>query len=525
MADLERLSKFDLPSLDSLVKLYADIDRHRSPQMQGKICLGKGSAAFKRAQRFLEAIGLGRDLMRVETDHQITLSGEVAIAVESCLAKLLDVTEQLTDIKKSQGRQRELVLGTTPLLGTRPLPPWLREFHSQFQQIKERKSLSEEIPIPRVSMIYGEPHELADEMLQRPAIDIVLTYCSAKKRFNEDDVIERVPLHRCLLVRGGHDFPVKFDASNSNEWSNLLQQLEGLRIAMVPDSRTVPAYPINKVSRVAEVVEVGSTLEAHANVRARSVDAAFSFRELLSEGENKYLSVIDISRLRQIEGCDLVLLRGRGYSRDSESDRGIITDMIASHLAEQMLAMKKRFSDLQSVTKSLQRFRFAYHTGEDHRGGRKAPAKWFRGGLNLEATMPFVSKPDRCVWLVKGKHVVEPAGEKSRGFDIFGRVVGPNSSGALHLLWRETQLDDEHGAGSCIFSQSDLDSGQSICGVWIGRTSWCDRDLSIASTGLFIFDTKGDRTSAELNRIVSRAHRSGAIHSLFVGIAEGCQLG
>jgi hypothetical protein len=264
----------------------------------------------------------------------------------------------------------------------------------------------------------------------------------------------------------------------------------------------MPGLPLREIQRSAQVIPVSTTLEAHAHVRARSADLTFSHRELLSEGENKYLTVIDLSSNPAAGRCDLVLLRGRGFPRDDTSDRGRLSTLLANHLAGQMQRMEEGHHAAKTLTNKLERFRFVYHTSDDYRADPKHPTThWFRGRVDLEATLPFVTRSDRLLWLIKGRHQLRLDTEDFRVFDIFGRIQRPESSPDYHFLWRETQGDDEHGAGTAVFTEDQLSTGEYIVGTWSGRSSWANPDAYYPASGVFIIDSVGNRSEAALRRI------------------------
>ena len=519
MADIEHLiEKKGLPSLDAIIKLYADMQSHAGSGNEERICFGRGPAAFNRIARFLDAIGLPRSLIHPDGQRGWTLDRSLALGLKRCLGDLVENVEDLLSFQAGRHRQQVISLATSPLIGTRPLPHWLREFHEGFTQIRDVYGMGQDIGEPRVSMTYGEPYDLLEDVLHSPTVDLVLTYCDRSREFSEGIQLARCGLHRCLLVRTGHPLSDQLSKDHDGSTLPILDRLKGARVALIADRRTIPAIPFEKISKVADVLQVGSTIEAHSHVRARSVDAAFSFRELLSEGENKYLSVFDLRENPEVHQSDLVLLRGRGYPRAEDSERAHLTKALANHLKTQMDLMHSRFQQLRGVTALLRRFPYAYHTSEDYRGGRKSPiVRWFRGSLEMQATIPFISKPERYIWLVKGKHRLD---DGDHILDVFGRVVGPDAGGRFHMLWRETRMDDEHGAGSFFFSENDLASSETLVGAWIGKSSWTDGCSAIPSSGLFVLDSVGGRSERKLNSIISQAAKSSLLQRTLASTAK-----
>jgi len=511
MTDVDLLlARKGLPTIDAILKLYLDYQRNIEPESRpGEYRkIASGSDAYKRTLRFLDSIGIkASDVMKMDGQHGILLEPDLASELFERITRIVEDVDYLVSLGATEQTQITMVMAASQLLGTRPLPHWLREFYKQYNDNKMSTGLDK--IVPRIAMTYSEPYDLATEVLHDPHVDIVLTYCSIRRKFDAEQ-LARVPLHRCMLVRMDHALALRkreFEAINGFS----LEYLKGTRVALLSDSRVIPDLPTQEIRRLANVVSVRTTLEAHAHVRAGSADLTFSHRELLSEGENKYLTVIDLSNNRNIGECDLVLLRGRGLPDSDLTNRGKIGGMLAKHIAMQMEDMKTRYSDAGVLTRELSRFKYAYHTSDIYDKGAKKPVtRWFHGQLELEASLPFVTRPEHASWLIKGKHKIILSEVDRREFDVFGRIQCPNydpktadPDSPFHLLWRGTHADDEHGAGSAVFTKQDM-SSDSIVGVWFGRSSWVKSGECVPASGVFVFDTRGNRSVADLRKITKR---------------------
>jgi DNA-binding transcriptional LysR family regulator len=220
MADIDYLlSLKGLPTFEAILKLYDEYRKQTPSSRPGELRkIGSGSDAFNRTQRFLTSIRLPKSLMRTDGQGGVLLEPDLAESLFRCIEDIVGDLDRLFAISSQTPSQLSVVLATSQLLGTRPLPPWLREFHSGFESQRGLAGIGDAVPAPRVSMAYAQPYDLTDEFLRDPHVDLVLTYCDPLRKFDDGVQLARVNLHRCMLVRMDHEFAARKESLRDRRW-------------------------------------------------------------------------------------------------------------------------------------------------------------------------------------------------------------------------------------------------------------------------------------------------------------------
>ena len=374
-------------------------------------------------------------------------------------------------VKPSDDWSPRIRIGAPQILSARVLPKPIAEF---------RRRHDYQVAI---DLHCDDPHNL----LERANFDLILTSCP--QGFQSPDAVAEWTVHNCLICPSHHpllnECGIKNGRRRLRDWS----ALSGHSVVTYADERAAPGIPWDRVSGAERAIRVGTALEAHGYVSSQSA-VAFSYRELLSQEEEKYFEILDPPDNLTTR---VVLLQPRTQVEDRVG-LDELADLLSSHLND----IEDQAQISVKLSKRIRAFRSAWYARDVLKSGKRRPV-WCGADLELAVTD---SGYVRGYQTLRNGGVVLGSRPPVGGLDYitFGRIKKRQDE--WHLIMRgawESEQTEDHFEIQFLLHTDDLTrmpkrdlKSQSHVGVWMGRTL----DFGLASGPAIFMKQSVDEVTA-----------------------------
>lgn len=500
MLDLQRIKRLEKhPRLEDLVFLYdcytqltrltnaSDVTKSKKAPTLAEVCESLGG----NRQHFYHRLKRLRQLLPEPMFDTTPGMGTRLEESESFarLERLLKAYEELW-LGDTPENPASVSLGAPQILSARCLPLPLNLFRS-----KDCRDHSDEVSI---NLACDTPNSLRS-MVREGEIDYSLTSCP--EGYEGDDnvaIVSSAELHRCLLCPSTHRFARRQPSQFS--WKELRDET----VVIYKNPEAAPDFPWSEVvDHAARTIAVETTIEAHGYVLAGGA-IAFSYKELLSQEEEKHLGILDLPSNAPAT-TRINLLRSEAAAMRWPTAKRDLMRELESRIGRHLTDMGARLVTSQTLSDTVAEFQSLWFSRHDPNARRKA-LRWTPATIrDLRVTPSGYLRGTVC------REFADESEPWKESLELVGRVKIDGSM--AHLVCRAVLADqkrEKHGTAEFLYSKDDL-KGEFLVGTFSETSS--ETGLQ---HGLLIAHTKSiDEIDdvAELSSCVSQFGARGQRHS------------